>query len=45
MAKPESKRPEIRKIHISLPEEAQHKLRIRYALEDLTIQEFVQRSV
>jgi len=42
MAKRENKRPAIRKIHINLPEEVHQKLRVKCALEDLTIQEFVE---
>jgi len=41
MAKRENKRPAIRKIHINLPEELHQKLRVRCALEDMTIQDFV----
>ena len=37
----EYKRPAIRKIHINLTEEAHQKLRIKCAMEDLTIQDYV----
>jgi len=41
MTKRASKRPPIRKIHINLPEEVHQKLRVKCALEDVTIQEYV----
>jgi len=41
MTKREKKRPPIRKIHINLPEEVHQKLRVKCALENVTIQEFV----
>jgi predicted HicB family RNase H-like nuclease len=40
-----NKRPSIRKIHINLPEEVHQKLRVKCALEDVTIQEFVERLI
>ena len=39
------KRPPIRKIHINLPEEVHKKLRVKCALEDVTIQEWVARLI
>ena len=36
-----SKRGAVRKIHINLPEEVHVKLRVKCALEDVTIQEWV----
>ena len=41
MAKHENKRPPIRKIHVNLPEELHQKLRVKCALEDVTIQKWV----
>ncbi|MBW1738899.1 MAG: hypothetical protein JRJ69_15480 [Deltaproteobacteria bacterium] len=41
MAKRENKRPAIRKIHINLPEEVHLKLRVKCALEDMTMQDWV----
>lgn len=41
MKKRANKRPAIRGIHINLPEEVHQKLRVRCALEDITIQDFV----
>lgn len=34
-----------RKVHITLPEETHQRLRIKCAIEDVTIQEFVARLV
>jgi hypothetical protein len=34
-----------RKVHITLPEETHQRLRIKCAIEDMTIQEFVARLV
>jgi len=45
MAKRENRRPAIRKIHINLPEEVHQKLRVKCALEDVTIQEFVEALI
>jgi len=45
MAKRGNKRPPIRKIHINLPEEVHQKLRVKCALEDMTIQEFVEKLI
>ena len=41
MTRLEKKRPPIRKIHINLPKDVHQKLRVKCALEDVTIQEFV----
>jgi len=45
MAKRENRRPLIRKIHINLPEDVHQKLRVKCALEDVTIQEFVEKLI
>lgn len=45
MTKRASKRPPIRKIHINLPEEVHQKLRVKCALEDVTIQEWVSNLI
>jgi len=34
-------RPAVRRIHVNLPEEVHQKLRVKCALEDMTIQDFV----
>ena len=41
----ESSRSRLRKIHINLPEEVHKKLRVKAALEDVSIQAFVARVV
>ena len=41
----ESSRSRLRKIHINLPEEVHKKLRVKVALEDVSIQAFVARVV
>lgn len=38
---PNDKRPPVRKIHINLPEDVHQRLRVKCALEDVTIQEYV----
>ena len=35
----------VRRIHVNLPEEVHQKLRVKCALEDVTIQEFVERLI
>ena len=45
MVKRENKRPSIRKIHINLPEEVHQRLRVKCALEDVTMQEFVEKLI
>lgn len=38
---PNDRRPPVRKIHINLPEDVHRRLRVKCALEDVTIQEYV----
>lgn len=45
MKKRTNKRPPIRKIHINLPEDVHQKLRVKCALQDVTIQEFVEALI
>ena len=42
---PRRANPKLRKIHINLPEEVHKKLRVKAALEDVSIQTFVARVV
>jgi len=39
--KRKSKQVDVRRIHVNLPEEVHQKLRVKCALEDVTIQQFV----
>ena len=38
-------RPRERKIHVALPDDVHRKLRVKCALEDVTIQEYVARLI
>jgi len=38
-------KPKERKIHVALPDEVHQKLRVKCALEDVTIQEYVSRLI
>jgi len=38
-------RPRERKIHVALPDDVHRKLRVKCALEDVTIQEYVSRLI
>jgi len=43
--KQRSKQADVRRIHVNLPEEVHQKLRVKCALEDMTIQEYVSRLI
>jgi len=43
--KQKSKQADVRRIHVNLPEEVHRKLRVKCALKDVTIQEFVKRLI
>ena len=40
-----SKQADVRRIHVNLPDEVHQKLRVKCALEDVTIQEYVSRLI
>jgi len=43
--KQKSKQADVRRIHVNLPEDVHQKLRVKCALEDMTIQEYVSRLI